>query len=293
MNATRRRLALYVPAVLAIGGLGWAATVKPAPADLMTLLSGADVQLRFAARIPAVGPDGADAPPARAEMIATAEGFLADAERQRPGLAVTAEFQGFACMLRGDHAGAAAAYRRARACSDCTDEQRDVLVFNEARMLAKAGQGQQALDLYLAHGPALDARYGPQRRFEEAEVLRLLGRTGEARQRLDAIVAADTATADDCVRAGAGYALLGEAGLAEAVLTQAAADQPFANFHLAKLKLQQGAVDSCLDLLAVAAKALPTEVKQALREDAQAWSAVAADARYQEIAGTNPAAPAR
>jgi len=57
--------------------------------------------------------------------------------------------------------------------------------------------------------------------------------------------------------------------------------------------LQQGAVDSCIDHLARAAQALPTEVKRTLREDANAWSAVAGDARFQAIAGTNPAAPAR
>jgi len=54
-----------------------------------------------------------------------------------------------------------------------------------------------------------------------------------------------------------------------------------------------GVTDKRDELLAAAAKALPTEVKRALREDAHVWSVAAADARYQAIAGTPPAAPAR
>jgi len=42
-----------------------------------------------------------------------------------------------------------------------------------------------------------------------------------------------------------------------------------------------------------AAKAQPAEVRRKLRDEATAWSAVAADVRFQEITKSGPAAPAR
>jgi tetratricopeptide (TPR) repeat protein len=292
MNATQRRVALYGGALVVLAGIGITYATVSRSADVMTLLSSSNVQLRLAHGMPAVDKDGV-ALTARGDLIDAALKNLADAERVQPGLASTAEFTGFAHSLRGDHATAADWYARAMACADAGAEQKDVLAFNRARMLAKAGQGEAALQCFAAHAGSLDARFGHQRALEEATILRQLGRADEARTRLAAVCRDEAASVTDRLQAGVAFGDLGDRSAAVDVLTQLVADAPFANYHLARLKLQQGEVDSSFDHLARAAQALPTEVKRSLREDADAWSAVAGDARYQAIAGTNAAAPAR
>jgi tetratricopeptide (TPR) repeat protein len=292
MNATQRRVALYGGAFVVLAGLGYAHATTSRDADVMTLLSSANVQLRLAHGMPAADKDGV-ALSSRAELIAAAQQNLRDVERIQPGMANCAEFLGFAASLQGDFAGAADWYGAALSRADATAEQQDVLVFNRARMLAKAGQGEAALQCFTQNAARLDARFGNQRALEQADILRQLGRADEARATLRAVVQASAATTSDLLQAGVACLTLGDAEQASELLTQVAADAPIANYHLARLKLQQGAVDSCFDHLARAAQALPTEVKRTLREDANAWSAVAGDARFQAITGTKPAAPAR
>ncbi|MBM3963146.1 MAG: hypothetical protein FJ306_14790 [Planctomycetes bacterium] len=229
---------------------------------------------------------------ARADLITAAVDNLVRLERMGAAPACTAEMRGFAASLQGDFSGAADWYARAQASSDVEAEQKDLLAFNQARMLAKAGKADAALACFSRHAASLDQRYGHQRTLEEAGILAGAGRRSEAEERLAKVVAADTDAAAR-LQAGQVYAQLGAVAEATTVLSQVAGEAPFANYLLAKLKLQRGEVDSSLDILAAAAKALPTEVKRALREDAHVWSVAAADARYQAIAGTPPAAPAR
>jgi hypothetical protein len=61
---------------------------------------------------------------------------------------------------------------------------------------------------------------------------------------------------------------------------------------LARLKLRLGDVDSCFERLAHAYDARPAEVRRRLREEADAWSAVAQQERFQKF-GVTPAAPGR
>lgn len=292
MNAARRRFVLYGTASALVAGLAWSSWRVDHEVDVMTLLSGAEVQLRFAHRLPEAGKDGAPLA-ARAELVATAECFLADAERVHPGLAVTAEFQGFAAMLRGDHATAAAEYRRARQCADCTEEQRDVLAFNEARMLAKAGDAGGALVVLGEHGAALDRRFGSQRQLAEAGALRQLGRVGEATALLEGVIADPAAQPGERLEAARALASLGATGAAAVALAATACEEPISEYFLAKLKLERGEVDSSLDLLERASAALPAEVKRLLREEADVWSAVAANVRFQKVSDAESAAPAR
>lgn len=292
MNAASRRLALYGTAVAVAVGLVWSTARAEADVDVHTLLSGAEVQLRFAHRMPETGKDGLPLT-ARADLVATAEQFLAGVERVQPGLATAAELQGFAAMLRGDYTAAAAGYRRARACADCGDEQRDVLAFNEARMLAQAGDLLGALGLFGQHGAAFDARFGRQRQLAEAGALRQLGRAGEAAARLEAVIADPAAQPNERLEAAQALLALGATAPAEQALAATACDEPISEYFLAKLKLQRGEVDSSLDLLERASAALPAEVKRLLREEADVWSAVAANGRFQKVSDAEPAAPAR
>jgi len=160
-------------------------------------------------------------------------------------------------------------------------------------MLAKGGQRQQALAVFQTHAKDLDTRYGHQRALEEASILRELGRRPEAVQRLDAVLRDEAAMPMASLQAGVEYLALGLEDHAEQALQRAVADVPIADYHLARLKLQRGEVDTCMQLLARANAARPAEVRQRLSEDAAAWSTVSADARFQQLVGSQSAAPMR
>ena len=292
MNEFHQRALLYGGAVLLLAGLGTARLFGSRDADVTTLLSGADVQLRLAHAIPAKDQQG-QALSSREDMLATAERFLADVERIRPGMAVTAEFRGFAHMLRGQFQQAAECYRQARGCGDCQAEQRDILAFNEARMWAEAGQRQRALAVFAEHGKALDVRWPAQRAIEEASLLRQLGRRDEAVARLETIRRDREAVPMASLQAGLEFVELGCDDQAAELFVRTAPVLPIADYHLARLKLQRGEVDMAMELLGRVATVRPAEVRQRLSQDAEAWSAAAGDARFQELRGSQPAAPMR
>lgn len=292
MNEPMSRALLYGGAVLAMGGIAvmWANTETEA--DVMTLLSSADVQLRMAHAIPAVDQQGQPLDK-REDMISSAIEQLGKVERMKPGMAVTAEFRGFAHMLNGEFAEAAQSYGKARSCKDCGDEQHDVLAFNQARMLAKAGEGVQALEVFQRNKDALDERFGHQRILEEAAILRGLDRRDEALSRLKIVSADADAPPVARLQAGQQYLELGQDQGALNALESIQGKVPIADYYLARLKLRQGDVDTCLDLLERVSKARPAEVRQKLRDEADAWSAVSQDARFQQITVSQPASPGR
>ena len=292
MNELQMRSLLYGSAVLVLAGIGVGSAVVGTDADVMTLLSSVDVQLRMAHVMPERDVRG-KALDARAKMIADAEAQLVTVERLQPGMAVTAEFEGFARMLRGRFDEAAACYQRARQCADCTAEQRDVLTFNQARMLARAGSREAALDTFAANGPALDARFAHQRCLEEATILRELGRRVEAERRLDQVGRDASAAPMASLQAGLEYEQLGHDDKAHAAFERAAASVPIADYHLARLKLRRGEVDTCMQLLERVAKVLPAEVRRRIQDEPEAWRAVAAETRFQQLAASQLAAPGR
>ncbi|MEC8252965.1 MAG: hypothetical protein VX044_07105 [Planctomycetota bacterium] len=292
MRDFARRRFLYCGAAAVLGGVACAYAVTETEADVMVLLGSANVQLQAAFMTPAADRRGV-ALSSREELIATAVEHLESVERRRPGMAVTAEFRGFAHMLRDEFRAAAACYERARRCEDCETEQRDVLAFNEARMLTAAGEGERALRVLDRHKQALDARYGHTRRLQEADVLIDLGRHEEALDRLT-IVSADAA-APPMARWEAGRRLLelGRPAAAAPLLASACEEHPIAAYDLARLKLAAGDVDTCMELLERAHAARPAEVRQRLLEEADAWSAVSQGARFRQLVATALASPGR
>lgn len=292
MKELQKRALLYGSAVLVLGGLGVAWSLGRSEADAMTLLSSADVQLRLAHAIPAQDAQG-KVLETRLVMIADAEANLAIVERIEPGKAVTAEFLGFAHMLRGRFDEAAACYAKARACGDCGDEQRDILLFNQARMLAKAGRREQALQVFASGAQALDGRFGHQRSLEEATILRELGRRPDAEQRLDQVARDAAAAPMASLQAGLEYEKLGHEDKAQAAFERAAKAVPIADYHLASLKLRQGEVDTCMQLLERVAKVLPAEVRRRIQDEPDAWQAVAKTPRFQELSVVQSATPSR
>ena len=291
MNETTSRALLYGGALALLGALGaaWAATDDEA--DVTVLLGSAKVQLQAASLTPERDLDG-EALSSRVVLLETVVGHLESVERRQPGMARTAYYRGFAHMLQGEFLAAASCYERARGCADCTEEQRDELAFEEARMRAAAGEADAALRVLAAHRASLDARYGHRRRLHEVELLVGLGRAAEARARLRVVAADDAASPMARVEAAERYLELGDDADATALLESARAQEPIADYLLARLKLQQGDVDSSFERLAHAYEARPAEVRQRLREEADAWSAVAQQERFQEF-GVTPAAPGR
>lgn len=292
MSELLSRIGLYGTGAALVAGLAIATHGMQADADVNTLLSSADVQLRMAYVIPEH--DKAGLPlDSRKTMILAAEEHLKTVDRLQPGMACTAEFRGFARMLQGDYQGAAGFYAQARQAADCTAEQRDVLAFNQARMLAQAGLGQEALAVFAAHAPALDARFGQQRLIEEAQILVQIGQVDRARQQLLDLVG----RADLEPMAGLQAAqILEQAGiLAEAELAYARQQQdiPAASLGLARLKLQAGEVDTALALLERAVAAAPAEIVRLVHQDAAVWEPVRADARFQRIVEGRSATPGR
>jgi tetratricopeptide (TPR) repeat protein len=283
---------LYGGASAVVVGVACAWACTETEADVSVLLGSANVQLQAAYMTPAADREGA-ALSSRKELIATAIGHLESVERRRPGMAVTAEFRGFAHMLSGEQLLAAACYGRARDCDDCSDEQRDVVTFNQARMLASAGEGERALRVLDRNKRQLDARYGHSRRLKEAEILIELGRPEAAVQRLTVVSADAAAPPMARLEAGRRFLQLGHADAAEPLLEGACADQPIAAYDLARLKLRAGDVDESMELLERALMARPTEVRQRLRDEADAWSVVSQDARFLQLEVAPLASPGR
>src|SRR5262245_16004689 len=235
MHNRIKRVMLYGAASFVLSGIGVAWVRAAEDADVYTLLGSAEVQLKMAYAIPATDKQG-NALDKREKLIADAEAVLHRVERQQPGMACTVEFQGFALMLRGKYAEAAETYHRAQGCSDCQPEQRDVLTFNEARMLARAGFRARALEVFRAHRKALDDRYAHQRSIEEAGILRELGRRVEADQLLDSMLreAGDSPMA--WLQAGLEFEQLGISEKADKAFERAAKGIPIADYHRARLK---------------------------------------------------------
>jgi tetratricopeptide (TPR) repeat protein len=292
MHNRSKRVLLYGAASFVLSGIGVAWVKTETGADVYTLLSSAEVQLKMAYAIPATDKQG-KVLEERENLIAEAEANLAAVERQQPGMACTVEFRGFALMLRGKYAEAAETYGRAQSCSDCLPEQRDVLTFNEARMLARAGFRERALEVFRAHRKALDDRYAHQRSIEEAAILRELGRRVEAEHLLDSMLRGAHDSPMAWLQAGLEFEQLGIGEKADKAFEKAAKEVPIADYHRARLKLQQGAIDTCWELLERAAKASPAEVRRRIREEAGAWSAIAKDVRFQRLSGPPPATSGR
>ena len=112
-------------------------------------------------------------------------------------------------------------------------------------------------------------------------------------QRLQLVTADSAATPMARVDVGQMYWELGLHEDACGVWEGASNEAPIADYYLARLKLGQGDVDSSLELLGRAYEARPAEVRQRLRKDADAWSAVNHDDRYQLFVGSQAASPGR
>ena len=261
-------------------------------ADVAVLLGSAKVQLQAAYMTPAVDRDGAELS-ARAELVAAAVAHLDSVERRCPGMAATAELRGFAHMVCGEHRAAAARYAAARGCEDCGEEQRDVVTFNEARMLVAASEPELALQVLDRYRVALDARYGQARRLTEAAILSDLDRRDEAAERVHAVTADATASPMSRLEAVTCYLDIGLDEAAATALESVSEEQPIADYCRARLKLRQGDVDTSLALLRRAHAARPAEVRRRLREDVDAWSTVSHDVSLLRLQATPPASPGR
>lgn len=293
MNEAGIRVVGYGTAAAVLAGLVYGGFIYRAEADLTTTLSSIDTQLRLAHAIPAVDKQGKPLS-ARLEMLASVDQMLTGAEALHPDNPMLAEYRGFLCMLRGEHQAAAGHYRRARAMPGVDADMRDTLVFNEARLLAKAGMQQQALQVYEQYQGGLQAKFQDQGVLEQAELLAAMGRSAEAQSRLAPLLRDAAVHPSATVQAGRQLEALGCPEAAEAAYEAAARTIPGANYWRSLLKLRLGQTDRCLELLALAVAAAPAEVRQLVDKDQQTWQGLANDARFQRLMDAGrPAAPGR
>jgi tetratricopeptide (TPR) repeat protein len=294
-----RRALLYGIAVPIGGALLWSRFCwEPLP-EFGQLLSQINANLRLANSIPATDSDGKPVP-AREQMLAAAERDITIALRCDQVSAVLAEFEGFAKSLRGDYVDAAACYRRAQSMPDCSDEQRAVLAFNEARMLRRTGKLQDAMSVLEAAQPRMTAGYAEQCMLERAEIAASMSRNENAEnansrsralELLTAVMRSDRPVA--WLQAGDVYASLGANAEADAAWARASSAVPIADGRRARLKLAEGDADTALQLFERAAIAAPAEMRRLVREDPAAWQAIAEDARYRQLVDSSAAAPVR
>lgn len=294
MNDLQRRLSGYGAAAVVAGVLIWAAFLRHQPADLSTLMSSIDTQLRLAYGIPAE--DKAGQPlSARQQLLDTAGQMLAEAEALAPRMAALREYRGFLLRLRGDCRGAAACYAEARELDGVDAELHDTLVFNEARMLDAANEPKAALAVFERHGGSLQAKYAAQCNLESAALLHQLERDAEAKELLLAVLQRKGEPPMAWIRAGEQLEQIGEADAADGAYARAADRAGGANYFRARLKLRQGDVDRCLQLLTRAAATAPAEVRRWIADDQLAWQELEADPRYQQLFAREavPAQPGR
>lgn len=291
MDDRKKRCVLYGVGGAVLGTLGYLGFLYRAAPELGTLLSAANLQLRLAYGMPATDLLGKPLG-ARTELLDAAARNLELARDQAGDRAMLLEFEGFLHHLRGEHRAAAACYRLARGLPDCERDQRDVLVFNESRMLAAGGDPAGALAVLRREADSLQPQYAEQRLIEEAALLGRLGRIEEAVANLDR-VAQSSQEPMAWLQAGQQYAALGRADAAERTLARAAEVLPIADYDRARLKLASGHVDSCCELLERAAAAVPAEVRRRLREDAEVWRVLATNERFVRLDASSPAAPGR
>ncbi len=291
MNPQLRRALLYSVATPVLAALIYGGFVYRASPDLGTLLGSANVQLRLAMGMPAKD-RGGEPLAAREQLLASAARYLEQAHQLDPESPIVAEFEGFLAGQRGNPRDAAAHYRRARGLPGCTVDQRDTLVFNEARMLSSAGDDKAGLAVLTASAGSMRGEYRSQCAIERAGMMHRLGRDEDACGEIAMILQGNEPPLT-WLQAGRLYAQMGRVAEAEAALVRASTEVPIADYDLARLKLASGDVDTSLRLLERATKAARAEVGRLLREDAAAWQAVAEDARFRALNEPDTATPGR
>jgi len=150
MNDTTRRVCGYTVASAVVAALIYGGFVYKAEPDVLTLVSGAEMNLRMAASIPAVGADGAP-PPVRLDLLEKARASLDHADQLAPGLAVVTEYRGCLACLEGDYQLAAGLYHALGERNDYPEDLRARAQINEARMLRIAGDPEAACALLEAN----------------------------------------------------------------------------------------------------------------------------------------------
>ena len=293
MDDVKRRVLGYGTGALLVVGLTFGALYEADP-DAETLIGAVEFQIRLAHGMPSHDKDGRELS-ARVEMLDDAEAQLDLVEKQKPGLPITAEYRAFIQSLRGDYHEAALSYRSIRESGNYRPDQLPTVIFQESRMLAKAGDLPGALRVLEQHTGGLDQGLRDRAEADAAELLWRMDRPADAHARLQGLVQQGADRPMAAVIAGHAYHRHGEKAAAEAAWQAAAGDSAEATFWLARLKLDQGEVDTALDLLGHA-HASDAELTRALiLKDRDAWQPVADEGAFQRALGESgtPATPGR
>jgi len=289
MRDTGKRLIGYGVSCTVLAGLVYGGFIRTADPDVGTLLGAAEVQLRLAMSYPAHDKNGAP--------MAAREGLLVEIERLvdavdeiEPGLFETLELRAYLAYAHGDNDRSIALYRQLEAHPGCREAYRTNLAFNRAGLLEEAGRPEEALaSLQRSQGRmAADDRVRSQLR--QARILDRLGRRPEARDLLVGITRAEATTPMRLLVAAHTLEELGALEEADAAYLRASADEPLANYYLARLKVRSGQIDKGLTLLERAVEAAGPKVRDFVRDDEADWAPCAEIERFKNVMNAAAAA---
>lgn len=301
-NDLLRRVVGYGLGALAAAGLVWAAAYTR-PADADTLVGNASIQLQLAYGMPAVDKEG-DSLTARDAMLQDVATSLQLAEKQEPGRLDTAELAAFLRELRGDFSGAAEAYRALQdqvesgntTWFESASDRKiyETAVFQEARNLIRAEQQEAALQTLGRRTARLSKDLQDRAAVMRAEILFELGRDADARGEMVPLIEGAANRPMPSVWAGRALAAEGDVNLAEKAF-RAASHAAEGAFQLARLKLDQGEVDTAIELLASACTGFPDRLPTLLRRDRDHWVELAGAGPIEQLLETSgdPASPVR
>ena len=282
MNTVIRRILGYGLGGMVAAALVWGGFLYRPSADLWTLLSAIDTQLRLAYVLPAVNKQG-ESQSERTRMLDDVEEMLDQASDLDPDFAPIGEYRGFLAFMRGDYRGAAEIYRQARDMRECSRDMSDSLVFNEARMLRKAGEQKAALNVLEESRGSLQSKYLDQADLDRASLLIELDRDDEAVRLAHAVAGRGAEHPVAAVKAGQIFEDLQMHDAADSAYQTAAVGDPTANYYRSRLKAGRGEVDSALDLLEQAVQSAPATVRRLAERDGEAWAGVSETERFQRI----------
>ena len=158
MKSITARVGAYGVAVVLSGGLIYSGFIYESDPDLLTMVSSVEVQLRMASVMPERGEDG-KVVVERVDLLSSAREFLDRIDRMQPNFPPACDYRAYLAYLDKDYGEAARLYGRVRSLRECTAEQSQQAVINQARMLRMDGEVAAAAKLLEDHQDGFSAEY--------------------------------------------------------------------------------------------------------------------------------------
>lgn len=291
MNPSLVRFTVYPTAAAIVGALGWVAFGYRAEADFATLIGSASIHAELAASIPADTPKP-EGQALRKKLIADAYGWLARAERVESDSSAACQIRAFLASTEGRPLDAAMLYRKCRTLENCTPEQHAPLAMHEARALSNAGRFGEALEVLAQSTGDLAEDQRPARDLLRARILWRGGQHDAAIGAIEAVVAVGVEGSESCREGASMLEAMGAYGPSEAAWRKSETVAELEQYHVARLKVRAGDVETARETLERAAGSGNPEVLRRMTQDDRLWIAALGEKRYQELSGSAASEPA-